>query len=160
MVGSWQCWQPSLLLWLDSQTQYTIVFHHRPYSLRLWRPLGPYTSPNFPVSQCEFYILLQPTTIFWTFYTANHFMDSTTWPPVLYRWGDSFLFRWTTVTPYPRVDNQSPIYIPQHQTSSTMASLRSDSTSWGSWTSQIDSVLPTLVFSRCLEHMEWSRIVS
>ena len=135
-----------VLLWLDSQTQYTIAFHHWPHSLCLWRPFGPYTSPNFSVSQCEFYVLLQPTTIFWTIYTANHFMDSTTWTSALYRWGDSFLFRCTMVTPYPRVDSYSTIYISQHQTSSTMASPRSDFTPWGSWTSQIDSLLPKSVF--------------
>ena len=70
-------------------------------------------------------------------------------------------FRRTMVTPYPRVDSESSLYISKNQTpSTTMASIRSHITSWWSWASKTDGVLSTTVFSRCLEHMEWSRLVS
>ena len=154
---AWPTVEPKLR---GSRTQYTFDFYHWAHCLCLWRPFGPYPSSNFSVSQCEFYIFLQPSTIFWALYTASHFMDPTTWDTLLYRWGDSFIFRWTMVTPYPRVDSESSLYISQNQTPSTMAPTRSHITSWWSWTSKIDGVLSTTVFSRCLEHMEWSRIIS
>ena len=117
----------------------------------LWRPFGPKTSSNFSVSTANstYFTSRQP-------YFEQFTQRITSWTLVVGEGGGgneeirSFLDeQWTLHT---QELTTIPIYIPQHQTSSTMASLRRDSSSWRSWTSKIDSVLSHLYFQGCLEY--------